>query len=228
MALAGGVAYATIPDGTGLIHGCYAKSGGALRVIDGSVTNCKTGETSLNWNQAGQPGPPGVQGPKGDKGDPGLQGPKGDTGPAGPQGARGDTGATGPQGPQGDTGATGPQGPKGDTGATGPQGPQGPAGPGGAAAWARVAEDGTLIAGSAGTTSKSLGTGAYGVQVQFNAVNCAVVVTTDMLHGHDVASAVVLPARPDIGIEVDTWRGWDSLTGLPGWENSAFSLAVFC
>jgi hypothetical protein len=125
MALAGGVAYATIPDDTGVIHGCYAKSRGALRVIDGSVTNCKAGETSLNWNQAGQQGPPGVQGPKGDKGDPGPQGPKGDTGAAGPQGAKGDTGATGPQGPQGDTGATGPQGPKGDSGPTGPQGPAG-------------------------------------------------------------------------------------------------------
>jgi hypothetical protein len=38
----GGVAYATIPDGQGVIHACYAKSGGALRVIDASVANCKT------------------------------------------------------------------------------------------------------------------------------------------------------------------------------------------
>jgi hypothetical protein len=66
-----GTAYATIPGGDGTIHGCYAKSGGTLRVIDASVTNCKAGETALNWNQHGQPGP---------------QGPQGEPGPAGPPG----------------------------------------------------------------------------------------------------------------------------------------------
>src|SRR5262245_58878879 len=34
LSLAAGIAYATIPDGDGTIHGCYRKSGGALRVID--------------------------------------------------------------------------------------------------------------------------------------------------------------------------------------------------
>src|SRR5436853_380108 len=33
--LASGIAYATIPDANGVIHGCYQKSGGALRVLDG-------------------------------------------------------------------------------------------------------------------------------------------------------------------------------------------------
>ena len=37
-----GVAYATIPDGSGVIHACYTKSSGALRVIDSSVTNCSS------------------------------------------------------------------------------------------------------------------------------------------------------------------------------------------
>jgi hypothetical protein len=69
-----GTAYATIPGGDGAIHGCYAKSGGALRVIDNSVTNCKSGETSLNWSQQGLPGPPGPQGEKGDPGEPGSPG----------------------------------------------------------------------------------------------------------------------------------------------------------
>jgi hypothetical protein len=100
LAVGSGVAWAQIPDGGGLIHSCYSKSGGALRVIDASVTNCKSTETSLNWNQMG------------------LQG------PAGPTGA---TGAAGPQGPQG---SAGPQGPAGPAGATGPAGPQGPAGSG--------------------------------------------------------------------------------------------------
>ena len=65
------VASATIPDSSGVIHGCYARSGGALRVIDNSVVNCKSTETSLNWNQTG---------PKG------ATGPRGLTGPAGPAG----------------------------------------------------------------------------------------------------------------------------------------------
>ena len=34
-----GAAFATIPDGNGVIHGCYQKSGGALRVIDAGVIN---------------------------------------------------------------------------------------------------------------------------------------------------------------------------------------------
>ena len=74
-----GTAYATIPGGDGIIHGCYAKSGGALRVIDASVTNCKAGETSLNWSQQGLPGPAGPQGEKGDPGEPGPPGPAGAT-----------------------------------------------------------------------------------------------------------------------------------------------------
>ena len=48
-----------------MIHSCFKKSGGAVRVIDSSVTNCGSGETSLNWNQAGaqgEPGPAGVSG----------------------------------------------------------------------------------------------------------------------------------------------------------------------
>jgi hypothetical protein len=87
-----GVAYATIPDSSGAIHGCYARSGGGLRVIDASVTNCKAGETSLDWNVQGQQGPQGSQGPNGP------------AGPAGPQGPQGPTGSQGPAGPQGPSG----------------------------------------------------------------------------------------------------------------------------
>jgi hypothetical protein len=69
LATAGGVAYATIPDSSGLIHGCYSKfvgSGptlvttGQLRVIDTDLgQTCKPTEQALNWNQSGPPGPPG-------------------------------------------------------------------------------------------------------------------------------------------------------------------------
>jgi hypothetical protein len=51
---AGGLAWASIPDsGTGLIHGCYSTSTGALRVIDPATATCHTGEASLNWNAHG-------------------------------------------------------------------------------------------------------------------------------------------------------------------------------
>ncbi len=125
----GGVAWATIPDSGGVIHGCYSKAIGRLRVIDPSTSaHCTALESPIQWNQTGPQGP---QGLKGDTGATGPQGLKGDTGATGPQGLKGDTGATGPQGLKGDTGATGPQGLKGDTGAQGPQGLTGPAGPAG-------------------------------------------------------------------------------------------------
>jgi len=79
---AGAVAYATIPA-SGVIHGCYLKSGGALRVIDNSVTSCKSGETALNWNVSGPSGPSGATGATGPSGPSGANGPSGATGPAG-------------------------------------------------------------------------------------------------------------------------------------------------
>jgi uncharacterized protein YjbI with pentapeptide repeats len=68
---------ARTPDAGGVIHGCYLKSSGALRVTG---STCAKGERSLNWNQQGSPGPKGdtgVQGPQGPKGDIGAQGPAG-------------------------------------------------------------------------------------------------------------------------------------------------------
>jgi hypothetical protein len=83
-----GVASATIPSSGGKIFGCYAKSGGALRVVQ-TGQKCKGAEQSLFWNQEGP------------KGDPGAPGARGATGPAGPKGA------TGPAGPRGPAGASG-------------------------------------------------------------------------------------------------------------------------
>src|SRR4051812_45451713 len=50
-----GIAVATIPaSGTGVITGCYAKTNGALRVIDKQAgKNCTTNEVQLAWNQKG-------------------------------------------------------------------------------------------------------------------------------------------------------------------------------
>jgi hypothetical protein len=48
-----GVAVASIPDaGTGTIHACYVKTGGALRVIDvAKGQKCKATETAISWPQ---------------------------------------------------------------------------------------------------------------------------------------------------------------------------------
>ena len=65
-AVAAGVAYATIPDAGGVVHGCVSKSG-VLRVIDtGAGGACTTGETPLDWSQKGPAGPPGPPGPQGE------------------------------------------------------------------------------------------------------------------------------------------------------------------
>jgi Collagen triple helix repeat (20 copies) len=90
--VAGMVAFASIPDSAGVIHGCYATKNGALRVIDTATQTCAKGEIALSWNQVGPIGPQGIQG---------IQGPIGLTGPQGPIGLTGAPGATGPQGPSG-------------------------------------------------------------------------------------------------------------------------------
>jgi hypothetical protein len=73
--VAGGIAYATIPDSSGAIHACYKvdpkgnlDSNATLRVIDPSATKpdsaaCKKDEQALDWNQQGVQGPPGPTGP---------------------------------------------------------------------------------------------------------------------------------------------------------------------
>jgi len=59
---AGGVAYSSIPDPQGVIHGCVNDTRGALRVIDSPSASCDAGETALDWNQQGQTGPAGPAG----------------------------------------------------------------------------------------------------------------------------------------------------------------------
>jgi hypothetical protein len=71
--MTGGSASAGTP-GDNTISGCYSKSGGALRIIDATVAQCKSNETPISWNEVG------------------LQG---SIGPGGPQGPQGATGAAG-------------------------------------------------------------------------------------------------------------------------------------
>jgi hypothetical protein len=74
-ALAAGVAWASIPDGTGTIHACYSPSDKTLRVID--TGGCAKGETPVSWGQNAIQGAQGSQGNPGPPGATGLQGPAG-------------------------------------------------------------------------------------------------------------------------------------------------------
>ena len=75
LALGGGafVALAAIPDSKGVIHSCFKKTTGTLRVI--STGKCKTGESPLAWNQKGRRGPRGLRGLRGIQGIQGVPGP---------------------------------------------------------------------------------------------------------------------------------------------------------
>ena len=64
---------------------------------------------------------------------------------------------------QGPRGEVGPQGPEGDAGPRGPQGDEGPAGPATFPIWAKVAADGTLLAGQGATGVNKFGIGRYQV-----------------------------------------------------------------
>jgi hypothetical protein len=66
---------ASIPDASGVIHGCYSKSAapgsqpGALRVIDTAVgQTCQVSEGSVNWSKTGPTGAEGPTGPTGQTG----------------------------------------------------------------------------------------------------------------------------------------------------------------
>jgi len=76
----GGIAYASIPDSGGVIHGCYQKNNGNLRVIDSSGKGCTTSEKPRDWSQTG---------PTGLTGESGATGPTGATGATGPSGVSG-------------------------------------------------------------------------------------------------------------------------------------------
>jgi hypothetical protein len=80
---------ASIPD-NGVIHGCYQKNAGNLRVVDPRSGSCRASEVALDWNQLG---------------------PMGATGPSGPSGPSGQTGPSGAAGPSGPSGPSGPPGP---------------------------------------------------------------------------------------------------------------------
>ena len=84
LSVAGGVAYATIPDTGGVYTACKLNALGTIRLIDPSLpatsllSHCNaTLETQITWNQKGTPGPAGINGTNG------AVGPKGATGATG-------------------------------------------------------------------------------------------------------------------------------------------------
>lgn len=135
--LAGGIAYATIPDAGGVYSACMLKGVGTIRLIDKSLpstyllSRCTDREMEIFWNQTGPPGAQGVQGVPGKDGANGKNGTDGQDGvsvstaaePAGTNCAAGGVQLTAANG----IGYV-------CNGAKGPMGDQGPAGPAGGAA----------------------------------------------------------------------------------------------
>jgi hypothetical protein len=73
-ALAGGIAFAAIPDQGGVINGCYQKNEGQLRVIDPAADSCRPSEIPIAWSAQGSTGDKGVQGGPGAPGRDGRDG----------------------------------------------------------------------------------------------------------------------------------------------------------
>jgi hypothetical protein len=94
LALGGGAyaAVSSIPGPDGVIHGCYSKKNGVLRLV-AAGRRCSRRELAIAFNQTGSAG---------------LRGSRGSTGARGASGATGATGATGGKGEQGTQGPAGP------------------------------------------------------------------------------------------------------------------------
>lgn len=63
-----GEAFASIPDGSGIIHACYENAYGITTIIDNATQSCPAGSTSITWNQAGPTGATGATGATGPAG----------------------------------------------------------------------------------------------------------------------------------------------------------------
>jgi hypothetical protein len=68
----GGFAFAAIPDRSGVIHACYKKKKGTLRVS--SSGRCSRKERKLAWNRRGRTGNQGARGRPGPRGPAGTAG----------------------------------------------------------------------------------------------------------------------------------------------------------
>lgn len=63
LAAAAGIAYASIPDSSGVIHACWQNVTSANKPVKllntSQKTTCPSGWSALSWNQTGAQGPPG-------------------------------------------------------------------------------------------------------------------------------------------------------------------------
>jgi hypothetical protein len=77
LAVTGGIAYAAIPDGSGVFSACVQKSNGGIRLVDPAAGSCQPNEKQVQWSSSGPAGPQGPQGAVGPAGPAGPQGPSG-------------------------------------------------------------------------------------------------------------------------------------------------------
>jgi hypothetical protein len=68
-----GVAVAAIPGPNGVVHGCYKRNKGTLRLVNPRA-RCDRSEKAIAWNRTGPAGPRGPQGIQGTQGTQGIQG----------------------------------------------------------------------------------------------------------------------------------------------------------
>ena len=94
LAMSGGAYAAIAPIRHGVIHSCYSRANGALRVVNAHA-RCRPHQRALNFNRRGPTGPRGLTGPAGPIGLTGAAGKTGAKGAAGKAGAAGKTGAAG-------------------------------------------------------------------------------------------------------------------------------------
>jgi hypothetical protein len=220
-AVAGGVAAASIPDTGGMIHACYQRNNGALRIADNAT--CTSKETSLSWSQVGPAGLTwqgqwtagttyAVRDAVVYQGSTylALFSTTGSTPPnanwlllaaGGAKGDKGDPGAGGGIGPAGPAGAPGPAGQNGDPG---PAGAAGPAGPAGASTAYIARQDSEHSLGSTPVTvvTRNLPAGLYAVFAKANMENL----------DNDAQS---------FGCSLST--GESASTRLPGWDGGYYS-----
>jgi Collagen triple helix repeat (20 copies) len=177
LVLAGGIAYASIPDSAGVIHGCYKNENGQLRVIESGA--CGPSETALPWNQTG---------------------PTGQTGPSGPSGLAGPSGSAGPAGP------SGPSGPAGNDGATGPTGPSGPPGAAGGLAGYEIVDDGNVTVPAASTHTQFIACPAGKKAISFSLIDVSTVEVIKAALEDSPTPGLLLIVRNNNLIDAHTYR----------------------
>jgi Collagen triple helix repeat (20 copies) len=201
----------SIPNAKGLYIACYAKKGGAVRLV--KKRRCKASERRVTWNQKGRLGPRGAAGPAGATGGTGAPGAIGAQGPAGPAGEAGATGAQGPQGAQGLEGPQGPQGATGATGSQGPEGPQGAEGPQGPAGGITGVTLVTTRVPATGFDSTSPKTATASCGVGESAIGGGHEIERGTLAESDLTKLFFLYSKP--------------VTGLTGWTARALEASTF-